>query len=126
MQAVIHLSWSTKVTSITSPSSNHMPDPSPCFVLGPCNLPIKPCLQGLYKFQKGFLSMAQYDIIKGGILFMGTSPGRACAHINQSESKSTPINVIYSGYGRRWQRCTGLAGEGFVILFLIHEINNIK
>ncbi len=55
-------------------------------------------LHGLYKFRKVFfLSMALYDI-KGRIPCMGTSPERACTHINQkkseseSESKSVSIN----------------------------------
>ncbi|ROJ78890.1 hypothetical protein DPX16_15415 [Anabarilius grahami] len=38
--------------------------------------------------------MAQYDITKGRIPCMVTSPGRTRAHINQS--KSTPMNVLRS------------------------------
>lgn len=38
---------------------------------------------------------------KGGIHCIGTSLGRVRAHINQSKNKSTPIKVLYSGYGSR-------------------------
>lgn len=43
-------------------------------------------LRGLYKFRNFFSSIALYDIIKGGFPCMGTSPGKAHAHIDQSES----------------------------------------
>ncbi len=46
MHAVNHLSCSTNVIDrmlFTSPSSNHMPDPSPCLVPGPQSLQIKHC-----------------------------------------------------------------------------------
>ncbi len=56
----------------------------------------KTLLQSSYKFQNFFFSPSMYDIIKGGIPCMGISPGRARTHINQSESKSTPINMLHS------------------------------
>ncbi len=83
-------------------------------------------LQDSYKFCKVFfffVCMALHDVIKDGIPCMGTSPRRAHAHCNQSET--TSINVLNSGYGSHRQRCTGLAWEGFVILFCDHEINNV-
>ncbi|ROL41997.1 hypothetical protein DPX16_19846 [Anabarilius grahami] len=56
--------------------------------------------------------------MEGGIHCTGTSPRKACAQINQSESMSTPINLLRnllrSGYGSSRQRCTGLARERFV------------
>ncbi len=45
-------------------------------------------------FRKFFPSMALHEVMKVGIPCMGTSPRRACTPINQSESKSMPINVI--------------------------------
>ncbi len=41
-----------------------------------------------------FRSMVLHDVMKGGIPCMGTVPGRAGTHVNQSKSK--PINIVDS------------------------------
>jgi len=77
------------------------------------------------RFRKFLSSMALYDVIKGGIPCMGTSPGSTHTHQPERESKSTPINLLCSGYGSRRQRCTGLVWERSVNLFVDHDINNV-
>ncbi|ROL52218.1 Nectin-1, partial [Anabarilius grahami] len=57
---------------------------------------------------------------------MGTSPGRARSHVDQSErARARPSTRFVRLYGSRLQRCTGLARERFVTLFLDYEINNV-
>ncbi len=47
-------------------------------------------------FVQVFSSMALHDVMKGGTPYMGILPEEhACAHIDQSESKSAPINVLH-------------------------------
>ncbi len=53
-------------------------------------------LPGSYKFRKVFSIMALYDVMKGRIPCMGSSPRRACAHANQNERKSMAMNMHHS------------------------------
>ncbi len=48
-----------------------------------------------YKFQQVFVSMALHDVIKVGIPYMGTSPGRACARINLDCVSQNPCKLKY-------------------------------
>ncbi len=80
------------------------------------------CFRGHIKL---FSSMALYDIIKGRIPFMGTSPGKACAHINQTESKNTPINMVHLVTEVVGSTVQDLLEKDLLLSFLDQEINNV-
>ncbi len=50
----------------------------------------KTLLQGLHKFRKVF--SPEYDITKGGIPYMGTSPGKKRTHINSQ--RASFVNML--------------------------------